>query len=143
MKTTGPGNCRVPSSFSSSRFITTIVVKTPKRKLCGVLYTLWDTHISLQLVWLALKTTNLIAVFRDEYCVWVLAGPCWLSFFKICLFFGWVSHNIHVLSLHISCQNNVAKRESTIYGWVFQFPTKTVSRHKWLKNDPYSQFIYP
>jgi hypothetical protein len=50
-----------------------------------------------------------------------------LVFFQNLAFFGWVSHSTHVLYLQISCQNDVAKRESTIYGWVFQSPPKTVS----------------
>ena len=42
----------------------------------------------------------------------------------------------------MSCQNDVAKRESTIYGWVFQSPPKTVSRNKWLQNIRFEESLW-
>ena len=65
-----------------------------------------------------------------------------LVFSKFGLF--WLSFIQHTCTLFTYIlQSNVAKRESTIYGWVFQCPPKTVSSHKWLKTDPYSKLIYP
>ena len=70
----------------------------------GLFFALFETGIT---------SSSSDSLSRGEYSVWVLTPWCRLKFLQSLAFFGWVSHNPHLLYLEISCQQ-------TCYQWLEQ-----------------------